>query len=313
MFQAIASRTANYIYHMLSVAKCGYDNAYGAAARPFHRQADVERLFEFRKHIMVNGGEHCGELYGLCVATPACFEEDADMLFYFEAIQDLFSRGVLQQNFSEFSVIYQKAFGDMWGIEITLPSLAEFYQSCLPLKTELLEIVRIFREKYSVYVDRFWEDTRSQLERVCEALNARFQNTRYMEQWEAMLHTRYQYRDFYLVLCNSIQDGPQAIDIAAQKDIFALPQDPETFAALASHEFGIYLLKELLADTGAFHHHHYYHQVEALAEFYNRKICGGYTCFAWDEDALRQYQALYEENPQITAKEMFLAVTGREK
>lgn len=67
MFRAVISQTVNYIYPMLSVGKHGYDNAYGAAARPFHRMEEMQRFTEFRTHIMVFGGEHCGQLYGLCL------------------------------------------------------------------------------------------------------------------------------------------------------------------------------------------------------------------------------------------------------
>jgi hypothetical protein len=43
----IADRETNYIYHMLSVAKCGYNNDYGAKYRSDYPEEDLVKL---KKH-----------------------------------------------------------------------------------------------------------------------------------------------------------------------------------------------------------------------------------------------------------------------
>jgi len=42
--RALLSKNANYIYHMLSVSKCGYDNAYGDKYRGYHEESDLKTL-----------------------------------------------------------------------------------------------------------------------------------------------------------------------------------------------------------------------------------------------------------------------------
>lgn len=61
----------NFVYHMLSVARCGYDNDYGRRYRSRYDAADLGCLKRFEDELTVCGGEHCGALYHLCVALPA--------------------------------------------------------------------------------------------------------------------------------------------------------------------------------------------------------------------------------------------------
>ena len=54
----IASRKANYIYHMLSVARCGYDNDYGAKYRGDYPQEDLALLKKHERLMTCAGGIH---------------------------------------------------------------------------------------------------------------------------------------------------------------------------------------------------------------------------------------------------------------
>ena len=61
----------NYVFHMLSVAKCGYDNAYGEKYRGRYDSADMKCIKDHEFHLTVRGGEHCGDWYGPMVCEPA--------------------------------------------------------------------------------------------------------------------------------------------------------------------------------------------------------------------------------------------------
>ena len=56
---------------MLSVAKCGYDNAYGEKYRGRYDPADLKCIKDQELHLTVRGGEHCGDWYGPMVCEPA--------------------------------------------------------------------------------------------------------------------------------------------------------------------------------------------------------------------------------------------------
>ena len=68
----IANMDTNYVFHMLSVSKCGYDNSYGQHYAPRYPAEDLAVLKTQEKLITVRGGEHCGALYGIFVCEAAC-------------------------------------------------------------------------------------------------------------------------------------------------------------------------------------------------------------------------------------------------
>ena len=98
-----ATKDTNYIFHMLSVAKCGYDNAYGEYYRPRYLEKDLMVLKSNEKLLTVSGGEHCGALYAVMVSEPACAEVSAKEYFY--SIID-FEKKVINGSGSGSSAVY---------------------------------------------------------------------------------------------------------------------------------------------------------------------------------------------------------------
>lgn len=200
----------------------------------------------------------------------------------------------------------------LFDINIDPNTHKEFYSSCLPLAKEILSIIGVLKSNCNIYCEYYWEISKKEISLVCDQLNNIFSENDYIAIWEQSLKCKYKYTDFKVVICNSIQGGPQAIDISHDKDIFALNNDYYDFLRFVSHEFGIYLLKEILSDTNAFKDLlSNYKAIESLAEFYNRTISGGYNNFYWYDDYLRMYENIIIENPSITIKEMFLLATNQ--
>ncbi|MBE5804145.1 MAG: DUF4111 domain-containing protein [Clostridiales bacterium] len=76
----------NYVYHMLSVAGVGYDNAYGRRWRHTLPESDLAVLRKHEKQLTVKGGEHCGEWYGPLVCEAA--RGDVPPEAYYTAIEN---------------------------------------------------------------------------------------------------------------------------------------------------------------------------------------------------------------------------------
>ena len=90
------SKETNYIYHMLSVSKCGYDNEYGNKYLSLHSSEDLKILKDNKSLITVKGGEHCGELYHWLVSMPASLDVEAKQ--YYESLVHLFKTGNVEEN-----------------------------------------------------------------------------------------------------------------------------------------------------------------------------------------------------------------------
>lgn len=303
--KAVVSKNCNYIYHMLSVAKCGYDNEYGNQYQSLHPQADLQTLKKYETYLNVIGGEHAGELHSLCVALPASLEDAVSLPMYFDALADLFTTDNMEQNFTTYQDIYEQSFTTI-GATVDLDSLQLFYKSNEPFKQEIADIARIMSDNYTIYSDQVWETSERELSDIVNQLNQQLSATDYMQKWEELLGYNFKNGDFLAVICNSMQDGPNCIDISANKDVFYHEGNYTSTTKLISHEFGIYLLKDVLANTEAFQGFAYFALTEGLAEYYNTIVSGGHTDGNWDGEYIEFYRQLQEKEPAITAEEMFL-------
>ena len=93
----IADRETNYIYHMLSVAQCGYDNGYGAKYRGDYPEEDLAALKKHERLITCAGGSHWGELYTLMLCYPAAHWTGDAKSFYREIIRQAYSGDLPEQ------------------------------------------------------------------------------------------------------------------------------------------------------------------------------------------------------------------------
>lgn len=289
---------------MLSVAKCGYDNSYVEKYRNYHKQTDLDILQKHKTYITVAGGEHCGELYSMCVAILASLD-DEKLVEYFTAIHDLFKTGNLKENLIKHKAIFEVAFS-AFGLIIDTASQQEFYNSFMPLKAEIVEITEVMLSNYAIYVEKVWEDSKGEIITATDRLNEIFSQNSHADKWEQALDCKYPHQNFFVIICNSIQNGPQAIDISHNKDVFYLPNDYQEYDKFISHEFGIYIMKVVLSDTLAFRDLAYYKCTESLVEYFNRIISGSNNYCNWYDEYITFYTELRQLNPTITAKEMFL-------
>lgn len=311
MIKAVAHKNSNYIFHMLSVSKCGYDNEYGSNLRGFHDEADLDVLRKYKKHITVSGGEHCGVLYDLLISRPASQYSKESFFKYLNAIKNLFSKRKPRQNFRLFQDIYVHAFNNL-GVPINEKNHEDLYKSYLDFINPIIEIIDVILSNYGIYEKTIWPKFETRLKEYCISLNSALSEINLIGSWQQQLGVIYKHDIFEAVICNSIENGPQAIDISQTKDVFLINNNIEELVKLISHEFGIYLLKEALSGTDAFKNFSNYEAVESLAEYHNQIICGGYEAFDWKQANIDKYFLIYQSKPEISTLEAYIAFQKRE-
>lgn len=302
--KAVVSRNCNYVYHMLAVSGCGYANEYGDAYQAIHPKADLQTLKGYEEHITVVGGEHEGSLYFLCVALPASLDDGLPVSEYYEALADLFGTGEVERNFEAYREVYERSFSEV--AEVSLDSFRDFYSANKAMGNEIAGIASVMHRNYDIYVGKVWESSYEELSAVASGLNKELAKIDYASRWEEVLGCKYRQDEFLAVMCNSMENGPNCINISNRKDVFYHSGQYAATAKLISHEFGIYLLMDLLADTEAFWDNSYFSLVEALAEYYNTVVSGGHSDWDWGDEYISFYRQLGEEEPDMTAEEMFL-------
>lgn len=254
----IANRETNYVYHMLSVAKCGYDNEYGRKYRERYAEEDLAVLKQHKSMITVRGGEHCGELYGLLVSEPAQAKMSAKE--YYESLLTMIE-------------------------EETVPEEAKKY---IPV---VEPIAKVMIKYYDSYVETIWPAEQAVLEDYMLQVQAVFDENGFTEQAERAIGLTLQSEFFYATMVTSVQDGAEAINISEELDVFGITRPVRDSVYFMAHEYIIFLMLPELMRIGFEIEENTYGAVEGLAEYYMKQTIGetGFFC------EMEEYVAFYEE------------------
>ena len=264
----IANPDTNYVFHMLSVARVGYDNAYGARFRNDYPEEDLAVLKSYEDLLTVRGGEHCGALYYMMVTLPACAEQSAK-----EYYTDLLDE----------------------AINGPVPPEAEVYRPIVA------DICRVMIRHYDDYVARIWPGQEADIRRYIPQVEAWFASSDFTARAVELVGCGLPGETFTATMVTSVENGAEAIDISKQLDVFGIVRNPVDAFYFIGHEFIIYLLKNALKDENAFRAFETWPITEGLAEYYLKRILGD-TRFFTEQAKIVDF---LEQQPELPAAELY--------
>ena len=268
----IANRETNYIFHMLSVSKCGYDNSYGDAYKHLYSQEDLAVLKNNEDLLTIRGGEHVGKLVTLIV-DAAIGKIPAKELYqlYVQKIYD----GDYPQELSEY-------------------------------KELILQICNVMIKHYDYYVENIWNIEKEKIEKANSEFQKIFEESDFTEKAEKLLGCKLSQEYFIATMVSSIQGGAEAIvmdaDDDVKQDIFDINKAPLDAFYFIGHEFIIFLLMQELKDVNELDD---WKRFESLAEYYLIQILGNSRGFF---DDMKDYIEFYEtcnKEKNLTAMELY--------
>lgn len=272
-----ADQDANYVFHMLSVARCGYDNAYGEKFRDLYSPEDMEFIKSNEELLTVCGGEHCGILYDLMVCQPAAAKVSAKKYYC-----DLINLGQL----------YKKE-GNFVDIDSRL----------VPYIDTIISISEIMIKYYDEYIENIWKDQKQKIEDFISYVFKLFEESDFTEKAEKIVGCTLPDKYFIASFVTSVENGAEAINISNEQDIFGIERSSLDSFNFIGHEFIIYLLLSELKNENAFKGFDTWSLTEGLAEYYLKKINGEVFL-----DGFEQYVEFYEkcaEKGELSAVELY--------
>ncbi|MCL2169006.1 MAG: hypothetical protein FWB74_03155 [Defluviitaleaceae bacterium] len=302
--KTMVSRETNYVYHMLAVAKCGYDNDYGRKYAGLHPFEDLQMLKDNEKLVTVKGGEYLGPLYPLFIVAAAL---DSPVPEFFAAIKHFVQTGDLELISDEV-------------LEITANSVGNnpkgywqgFYENCKEHDLPVVEICNVMISNYDIFCNQVWQESQLELLPYAQGIEQIFEENGFSHKAESVMGITLK-NNFYATFCNSMQGGAEAIDISADRDVFGISRDFDKAEKFIAHEFVIYLLKQAFKDAGIGFSMEFWADIEGLAEFYLCQI-NGEVSGVFDEpnvqEAIKFYKAAYEADNSLTAAELFRKRAG---
>ena len=256
-----ANPDTNYVFHMLSVAQVGYDNAYGAAFRADYPAEDLAVLKSYEDMLTVRGGEHCGVLYHMMVVLPARAERSARE-FYAALLEE--------------------------AINGPVPPDAEVYRPIVA------DICRVMIRHYDDYITRIWPGQEEAIRRYIPQVAEKFTASDFTARAEALVGCGLPGNGFTATMVTSVENGAEAIDISPELDVFGIVRDPVDAFFFIGHEYIIYLLKNALKDEVAFQSFATWPVTEGMAEYYLKRLLGD----TWFFTAQRNVAAFLEQQSE---------------
>lgn len=269
----IANKETNYVYHMLSVAKCGYDNDYGRKYRGHYEKEDLAVLKQHESLITVAGGEHCGELYCLLVAEPAQAKVTAKE--YYESLLTM----------------------------IEEDSVPEEGRKYIPV---VEPIAKVMIKYYDAYVETIWPTEKEVIEEYIPQVGAIFAENHFTRRAEDATGLKLKTEFFVATMVTSVQDGAEAINISEEQDVFGIERPIRDTVYFIAHEFIVFLLISEFVRLELEQGLSTYNALEGLAEFYLKQTIGETGFFHDMDDYVFFYEEQVKQGPK-TAAELYNA------
>lgn len=298
------TESSNYIYHMLSVGHVGYDNEYGKKYMRYHSEQDLKILKNNELLLTVSGGEHCGALYVLLIGKAAATSNLVAMKYYLRAIKDLFCSNNCKTTAQKYSLIESNV------IDPNFEGIAEMFEFCLTTfngySDQIIEIIEVLLRNTDSYLNEVWKSEKEELYKYKTELEKKIEEIGdIIKEWENRLGIEYQREKFEVLLCSSIENGPQAINISETKDVFSSTNPINVLIKWISHEIGIYIIFHRLPQFVRDDLMKYWDPIESLSTYHNSYILDPNKTH-WEEDNqyLKHYHEMYESNPNISISEI---------
>lgn len=273
-----ANKDTNYIFHMLSVAKCGYDNSYGEHYRTGYPQEELNILKQNEPLLTVRGGEHCGLLHGLLVGEPACARMP---------LPDYY-RSLIETG----NAVKSGNTPDNVSVEM------------IPYTDTIIAISEIMLKYYNDYSENIWAYEKAKIENYISDLQDYFEKSDFTEKAEKLVGCCLKSDYFTATLVTSVEGGAEAIDISRDQDVFGIERTLPDAVYFIGHEFIIYLLFEALAGENAFESSETWLMTEGLAEYYLKKIMGN-TRFNSGTSEFVEFYERCEKKGDLSAVQLY--------
>ncbi|MBP3637725.1 MAG: DUF4111 domain-containing protein [Clostridia bacterium] len=165
----------------------------------------------------------------------------------------------------------------------------------------MAEVCRVMAAHYQSYLMDVYPDTLRELQPFADELQRLLDESGLAERAEAMVGQAIP--EFRVMLVNSVDGGPEAIDISGNQDVFGNGCAPEAKWLFIGHEYIIYLLKQALAGTAAFRTWDTWRITEGLAEYYLTRLFGESGAFRKMQDVVDFYR---QQKEGLSARELYL-------
>jgi hypothetical protein len=263
----------NYLWHILAVARIGYDSEYADTYRDTIAPAALKYL-ESNKSLLEFAEGEGGELSGFFTVMPAWLHLESKSQFqtYFDVVEVALRKGDLSP--------FVKAYRDADWLDRFFSEhvkRAKFPADQHDLIEKARRLSQIYVDSLDAYRRSVWRDARRKLAKRATELNDYFEKQDFIAKWEQLLGIPFASNQYEVVLCYANKDGPDYNSLGYNGNLFYYDKPFGKTCQFLSHEIGTHLLIDIyftLVTTGKYDHRKLYTAYETMAMFYNKLVLG---------------------------------------
>jgi hypothetical protein len=304
----VVEKCPNYIFHLMAVAKVGFDSEYGDKYKDSVLPEDIAYI-QRHKNLLLVGGGSAGELVDVMISFPSYINlESADAFKEYFSLLDM---GFNTNNFQPFLEKY-----DLYNEKLKhwFPVEEEYLRSITEYREVIAELGRIYLRNYATYEEKVWDAEKTELDKVALKINQYFKDRDIISKWEAVTGKEFKFNNYQIVLCSAIKNGPDANSLGYERIVFYPDTAFDYMTQFISHETGTHILIDVLKEVYGlkkFEDGMLYGAYESLAKFYNAILLNNknlsYNMPQFhDEEYLKIYDEIYHKNQNIPATELLV-------
>ncbi len=291
----------NYLWHIMAVAKIGYDSEYSDLYKNSIDPDDLKYIESIKSLLAFQEGEG-GDLSGFFSMLPSWLnlENYSDFKKYFDTLIIALQEGSLLP----FVRTYKDAnWFDLFFSEfIKRDNIPKGNEKLITVSQKLSSI---YLSNFESYINNVWPIAKDSMIPRQNELCKVFEETDYIAKWEKLLGIPFEANQYEIVLCYSNKNGPDYNSLGYDSNLFYFDKPFKKTCQFLSHEIGTHILIKTyfkLSSEGTPDQRKLYSAYESLSMFYNKVILEtenleyNLSEHMDEEYYLAKYQKLYKEN-----------------
>lgn len=261
----------NFLWHVLAVAKIGYESDYAERYRHTLPPRSLE-ILRANAAMLRFGNGSSGAMTGFFAFLPAWLhlESKSDFVDYFARALQSLQEGSFAALIGEFPDVdwTDRGWAHLSGLRFRPDPEGDSIFAALS---------DAYLAAYDSFVDIVWPEASIAMLPRCHELNEWFESHDYVAAWERELGIPFAVPSYEIVLCYSNLNGPDYNSLGYSGNLFYYDKPFERTWQFASHEIGTHLLFDVLADASArlgVEPSALHRPFESLAMFYNQRVLG---------------------------------------
>lgn len=308
--KAVVETGSNYVFHLMAVARNGFDSEYAARYRGSVNVADILALEQNRRDLSFRDGG-TGNLTYLMLFFPCYLNLETTTAL--EEYVALLNKGLAKGDCAEFMLRYQDAFDRQreWTHSVDGEWVMQRH---LRYRDVIVRLGEAYIRNLQSYLSQVWPIESEGMYRVADELNDYLDQADLIGRWEALVGIEFRIHPYEIVLCSAIKNGPSANSLGYERNVFYSGDDMDYMRKFISHEVGTHILFPMLKNLSEGRDPSLsYKAFESLARFYNSLVLQTSDLYPmgpfYDADTFfRIYESIYRSRPTISPAE--LAIEG---